>query len=174
MIERARARCVPAALCVLVGVAACGANATAGGGPSASTNTTSASGAGTGGARTSTAGNDAPAPACAPATHTLCITAADANRTIVVHVGATFTVELRAPRHTFSEPVLSGAKALRLIAASRSGAAAEASYRAVAPGRVRLRSAERPVCRLHRACPLYVLLWQAEVLVKPRPPSRAG
>jgi hypothetical protein len=106
-----------------------------------------------------------PAGACAPATRTRCITAADEGATIDVRVGETFTLELRAPRRSFSEPTQSGAKALELIGASRSGAAAEAYYRALAPGRVLLRSVERPLCRRRVACPQYLVLWQVQVLV---------
>ena len=92
-----------------------------------------------------------------------------------MRVGATFTLELRAPRRSFSEPRESGAKVLELIAASRSGSAAEAYYRALAPGRVVLRSVERPVCRPGRACPLFLVLWEVTVLVRrAHPPSRAG
>ena len=102
---------------------------------------------------------------CAPAARTLCVMADDDGRTFTVRVGAYFTVELRAAHRTFSAPSESGAKALELIGASHSGGAAEAYYRALAPGHAVLRALERPVCTPGRACPDFVLLWEVQVHV---------
>jgi hypothetical protein len=102
---------------------------------------------------------------CAPGTRTRCITANDEGRTITVRVGETFTLELKASGRSFGEPTESGAKALELIGASRSGSAAEAYYRAVSIGRIWLRAPERPLCRRGRACPMFIELWQVQVRV---------
>ncbi len=143
--------------------------------PATSSGQASASNTAGGSTATGPAGGAPPADPCAPGTRTICITAAERGRTITVRVGAIFTLDLRAPRRTFSEPSQSGAKVLELIAASRSASAAEASYRALAPGRAELRSVERPVCRPGRACPLFLVLWEVTVLVRSaHPPSRAG
>lgn len=91
--------------------------------------------------------------------------ASDAGRTIPVRVGTSFTVELRSPGESFSEPTESGAKVLEALARSRSGAAAEGYYRALAPGRVQIRAVERPLCRRGRACPMFIRLWFVTVLV---------
>ncbi len=145
-------------------------SASASKGPSGASSASSSAPAPDGGA-TGTGAGGAPvahsgANACAPHAHTLCITVADEGRTITVHVGASFTLELRAAGRSFSEPTQSGAKALQTLARSRSGAAAEAYYRALAPGTAVLRSAERPLCRRGPvACPLYIVLWQVRVRV---------
>jgi hypothetical protein len=148
------------ALCVLA-LGGCGQAGGSQAGSSATTTTTAAHSPSTPIAHSPSV----PADPCAPRTRTICITAADEGRTIAVRVGASFTVELRAPRRSFGPVSVSGAKALELIGASHSGAAAEAYYRALAPGRVVLRSAERPVCVRGRACPEFILLWQAYVLL---------
>ncbi len=102
---------------------------------------------------------------CAPGARTLCVMADDDGRTFTVRVGAHFTVELRAAQRTFTAPTASGAKVLELIGASHSGGAAEAYYRALAPGHAVLQSLERPVCAPGRACPEFVLLWEVQVHV---------
>jgi len=102
---------------------------------------------------------------CAPGARTLCVMAGDDGRTFTVRVGAHFTVELRAAHRTFTAPTESGAKVLELIGASHSGGAAEAYYRALAPGHALLRALERPVCTPGRACPDFVVLWEVQVHV---------
>ena len=102
---------------------------------------------------------------CAPGTHTLCVMADDSGHTFTVRVGAYFTVELRAAHRTFSVPAVSGAKVLELVGSSHSGGAAEAYYRALAPGRVTLRAFERPQCTPGTACPDFILLWTVQVHV---------
>lgn len=157
--------CLASILCLLTLASACG-------GAQDSTALGTTTGAGSNGRTTTTPAGSHP---CVPGTHTICITAADRGRTITVSVGATLTVELRAPRRSFSRPTVSGAKVLALIGSSQSAGAAEAHYRALAPGRAVLRSVERPVCARGRACPEFLLLWQVSVLVRSaRPPSRAG
>lgn len=140
---------------------------------SRSTDSTGRTGGNAGSGVTNVASAPAPTPkvpvgACAPGARTLCIMASEEGRTIPVRVGETFTVELRAPGKSFGDPVQSGTKSLQLIAASRSDAAAEAYYRALAPGRVLLRATERPICKRGRACPLFIELWRVTVLVRPR------
>ena len=96
--------------------------------------------------------------------------AADNGRTFTLRAGATFTVELRARGRSFSEPTVSSARVLQTLARSRSGGAAEAYYRASAPGTVTIRATERPVCNraARLACPQLVQLWQVRVRVTPR------
>lgn len=179
-----RSRCIVWALGLLWLASACGsghARTSSAGAAATAAGQVSAPGATGTTATSTTRGAPATPPSspasdpCAPGTSTICITAAERYRTISVRVGATFTLELRAPRRSFSEPMESGAKVLELIGSSRSGGAAEAYYRALAPGSVELRSVERPVCRPGRACPLFLVLWEVTVLVRSaHPPSRAG
>jgi len=93
------------------------------------------------------------------------VTAADDHHTVTVRVGQTFTVELQGARRTFSALTVSGEKVLERIGNSRSGAAAEGYYRAIAPGNATLHALERPICSHVEACPMFILLWRAQVHV---------
>jgi hypothetical protein len=113
--------------------------------------------------------SDAPASACAAPTHTVCLTPSSGGKTVTLTVGWTLDVDLHAPNSVWSGLSQVGADLLqRTPAAANEDGAISASYRAVKPGQTTLRAFERPRCAPTRACPQFILLWQAHIRVRSR------
>jgi hypothetical protein len=103
---------------------------------------------------------------CQVRVRTVCATASSNGRTIAAGVGWTIEVDLNASSSIWSTPVEAGEHLLRQLAGvRRTGGGVSAAYRTVAAGKTELRAFERPLCRLGRACPQLILVWELHVRV---------
>jgi hypothetical protein len=139
-----------------------------------------ASACGASSARSTESGPPAPSPVgsgghvaegpCASKARSLCVTERARGHTVELPVGWTLTLGLGAPGRRFGAPSEDGGDALQPLGQPRrSGSEVIASFRAVRPGTVQLRSIERPACRAGSPCPDYLVLWMMTVRVNRRP-----
>jgi hypothetical protein len=102
---------------------------------------------------------------CSPSREQVCLTSSAGGRTTRVTDGQRVTLTLEASGQRWGEPILSGGAFVAVGAAKRSGNGWIADYRAVRPGTSTIRATEQPYCAEGVACPQYVLLWRAQLLV---------
>jgi hypothetical protein len=104
---------------------------------------------------------------CQVRARTVCATAGSNGHTVAAGVGWTIEVDLHSSSGVWSTPVQVGERLLRQLGGvSRAGGGISAAYRTVAPGKTELRAFERRLCRVGRACPQFILVWELEIQVR--------
>ena len=103
--------------------------------------------------------------ACVATARVVCITRSSEGVTTRAKVAQTIKVVLGGSLR-WSGPRLSGPSVLREVGTPVTHGGKEiSSYLAVGKGRVTLEATGAPICSIGKACPQFILLWQAQVLV---------
>jgi hypothetical protein len=105
-------------------------------------------------------------PVCHPGRQVVCIDRTDGGHSVPVKVGQTVTVDLDGSSLRWSDLHQVGPSLLRQRRAMvvRRGTLT-ASYVAKGVGRTGLRATGAPQCAHGKACPLFIVLWQVNVVI---------